>query len=200
MPEQTPNHGLEVGYVEDEAWDYNDEMQTLEEHVPVVDAEANRGNYEPYTNALFLAEDTNTVALGTGSLWNEIGEIVDPDDLEVGSHNHDDRYALIDHDHDGEYALTGHDHDSQYNDYSFSESHDDLSDVSASDHHTRYSANEARSDIDGADVDIAGNAATATTATSANTADDAELWDGIEVVLNDETPQTNTYLRIETVN
>ena len=39
--------------------------------------------------------------------------------------------------------------DSNFNDYTFSESHNDLSDISSDDHHSRYSDSEARSAVDG---------------------------------------------------
>src|SRR6056297_1486558 len=50
------------------------------------------------------------------------------------------------------------DHGSTASHNYFSGSHNDLSNIGSSDHHTRYSDSEARAAVDGANVDISGNA------------------------------------------
>lgn len=70
MPTPTDNHNLDVGYVEGESWDYNDEFQTIEERLVVRDTEANLSNYTPHSAATFIATDTGAVYDGDGTNWN----------------------------------------------------------------------------------------------------------------------------------
>lgn len=44
-------------------------VDALEERTPVVDTEANRSNYTPYSDSIFLASDTGNFFIGDGSSW-----------------------------------------------------------------------------------------------------------------------------------
>ena len=60
-------------------------------------------------------------------------------------------------------------------------------------HHSRYSDNEARSAVDNSNVTVSH----AITSDEATDADDSFLWNGYELVVDDETPTTNQYIRLE---
>ena len=56
-------------------------VEALEERTPIVDTAANRGEYFPYADALFIASDTGQVSLGDGASWNSRGVV--PNDSDV---------------------------------------------------------------------------------------------------------------------
>lgn len=53
-------------------------VQALEERTPVVDTAANRSNYTPHTDAVFIASDTGRLYLGDGSAWDLVGSETNP--------------------------------------------------------------------------------------------------------------------------
>jgi len=53
----------------------------LEERVPIVDTAAARPNYEPYSDAVFIASDSGQVSLGNGTGWDFRGVV--PNDSDV---------------------------------------------------------------------------------------------------------------------
>ena len=56
-------------------------VQALDERTPIVDTAANRSEYFPYADALFIASDTGQVSLGDGESWSSRGVV--PNDSDV---------------------------------------------------------------------------------------------------------------------
>lgn len=53
----------------------HDYLTELDADIPVVDTETNRSEYEPKTNALFIAADTGAVYRGDGDEWTLFGTV-----------------------------------------------------------------------------------------------------------------------------
>lgn len=78
LPRPTPG-SFEGSWGEDVM---NDDLTAkLEERVPIVDVSDNRGNYEPYDDAAFLARDTGQVSIGDGESWEFVGVVADADSV-----------------------------------------------------------------------------------------------------------------------
>jgi len=73
----TENHGYNTPAEGSTNWDVplNENFATLDADVEVRDAEANRGNYAPRSEAKFLATDTGAVYIGDGDAWNHLGDV-----------------------------------------------------------------------------------------------------------------------------
>lgn len=67
--QDTPNHNLNK-YEYGDSWNYNTDMDHIEELLVVRDVEANLANYTPHNKALFVATDTGAVYDGDGTNWN----------------------------------------------------------------------------------------------------------------------------------
>lgn len=70
VKEETPNHSLNK-YDQGDAWDYNEDMDHIDERLVIRDTEANRSSYTPHDGALFIATDTGAEYDGDGSSWNK---------------------------------------------------------------------------------------------------------------------------------
>lgn len=80
MENTTPNHSLsrppvgsETG-TDDTNWgaELNSNTTELDGLLLIRDTDASKSNYEPYTDALFYATDTETMWIGDGSTWTEL--------------------------------------------------------------------------------------------------------------------------------
>lgn len=70
----TTNHQLSKPTQGEEYGDaYRQDADYLEGTLPIRDTYANRSNYEPKADAVFVATDTGAVLEGDGSSWNHVG-------------------------------------------------------------------------------------------------------------------------------
>lgn len=75
MPDNTPNHDLNLYEQGDEDWTHTPDMETIEERLIVRDLGENRDDYTPYADALFFARDSKTWYVGDGTSWTRLGTI-----------------------------------------------------------------------------------------------------------------------------
>lgn len=129
MADETNNHGLNMYTAGETGWTHSTDMAHIEERLPVSDEEINRSNYEPYEGTLFLSTDTGAIYEGDGTSWTEV-------DWDMGSVSVN-----------GNAVATQTWVSSNFTDYTFSESHDDLTGVSSDDHHSRYTDAEAEAAV-----------------------------------------------------
>lgn len=87
MVTSSDNHGFDLNYNTGDDWDYNSEFDTLEKKVVVRDTDANRSNYTPHNNALYIATDTNEIHRGDGTNWNYFGSTEKPEQRLIQSPN-----------------------------------------------------------------------------------------------------------------
>ncbi|WP_254820882.1 hypothetical protein [Haloglomus halophilum] len=73
MPE-TPNHGYNVPDEGEQNWHepLNENFEQYDTDIEIRDTEANLSNYDPKAGAKFLATDTETVYIGSGSSWDRL--------------------------------------------------------------------------------------------------------------------------------
>lgn len=94
---------------------------------------------------------------------------------------------LLDADHSGGGGVTQTEMETHVD--SEISTHANLTDV----HHAKYTDAEAVTAVDGSSASVAH----ATDADTATNADNATFWDGYELVIGTETPQTDQYIRLE---
>lgn len=71
----TTNHGLRTPEEGASDWHVplNENFETIDQGIPIVDSDGARENYTPVESALFIAVNTGTVYFGDGNQWNELG-------------------------------------------------------------------------------------------------------------------------------
>lgn len=67
--DETPNHKFNQYQHGERPWGHQEDLQEIEETLPIRDLEANLSNYEPHGGATFIATDSGAVFDGTGSQW-----------------------------------------------------------------------------------------------------------------------------------
>lgn len=67
--EETPNHKFNQYQHGERPWGHQEDLEEIEENLPIRDLEANLSNYEPHGGATFIATDSGAVYDGTGSQW-----------------------------------------------------------------------------------------------------------------------------------
>jgi hypothetical protein len=82
----TPDLGLRKQDKGDTDWHIplNNNVDDLDDLIPIVDTDANKSNYEGTTDQLFVASDTTKVYLGNGGGFDLLGFILDPDNFTSG--------------------------------------------------------------------------------------------------------------------
>lgn len=70
--QETPNHNLQKFEQGDAPWSHNEDMQALEERVPIRDVESELATYVPHDGAIFQATDTEREFVGDGDGWTRL--------------------------------------------------------------------------------------------------------------------------------